>query len=489
MGTRSLFAVLRIIAFVIIITTFGCGKDDGSEAPNAVSGTVSGTTEVSLTLRGTSVYETTTGSSGQFVLKGVANGTYLLSPSKSGYDFSPSEVKVVVLDGTVQLPPFLATAETAHDDALTQAELARIDGIPDDPLALEALRLPDGDNLVAYAAAQGISIPSDFLSTERAALQSLSERLASLPISSDPAIQRKNVITMMMLVAKAYATRSRWKYAADPADPVLNPAENGLSYIWGGKTPKVRTAGTDGCLQRLHGMDCSGLILNVAAAAGITIDPALAYAKAEELTPTWNKGAIPNAYGLQMELVTDGSIQSGDVVGWPSHIGLAVTSDSDPLIISSTGDRGTCKANATAPRGPRQLALSRLGLGKPTAVLRLKTTLNRYRFSTGNKGIDDRLLVQLVDPDSGALTTLVSASFGPPIADVDFSAKPGQVLVIVATDDNGGACYANPALSLTNLDDPSKGVQLLAAARSSCTGVRVVTGPYDYLSVRVAIAI
>ena len=110
-----------------------------------------------------------------------------------------------------------------------------------------------------------------------------------------------------------------------------------------------------------------------------------------------------------------------------------------------------------------------------------------YRFSANGGGIDDELLVQLLDPATGAVTTLVHAFFGPPISDVDFVANKGQVLIIVATDYNGGACYANSLLTLQNLDIASAQRQILEPPHSTCTGRAIGPGHYKYIDDKVAI--
>lgn len=86
---------------------------------------------------------------------------------------------------------------------------------------------------------------------------------------------------------------------------------------------------------------------------------------------------IPSDWRLSLEVVTDGTIQAGDVVVWSGHIGIAINSDS---FISSTGAPGDCEKNIKKPRGPRALAFSAWKEGgkvsPPSKVLRLVEVLS-----------------------------------------------------------------------------------------------------------------
>lgn len=65
----------------------------------SLSGNVSGTTGVTVSLTGASAASTTTDTNGNFTFTGLANGAYTVTPSKSGFSFSPTS-KSVNINGT-----------------------------------------------------------------------------------------------------------------------------------------------------------------------------------------------------------------------------------------------------------------------------------------------------------------------------------------------------------------------------------------------------
>ncbi|HST77871.1 MAG TPA: DUF4082 domain-containing protein, partial [Verrucomicrobiae bacterium] len=74
-----------------------------------ISGTVSGSA-ATLTLSGTSSASTTTGTGGSYTFSGLANGSYVVAASQSGYSFTPSTAAVAVNGGSVAGVNFTATA-------------------------------------------------------------------------------------------------------------------------------------------------------------------------------------------------------------------------------------------------------------------------------------------------------------------------------------------------------------------------------------------
>jgi hypothetical protein len=84
-------------------------------SPWIVSGTVTlsgnglGGVTMNLNLPKMSYRWTTTDSSGDYELIGVANGTYTVQPSLQGYDFAPAETTVTVQDGSVTAVDFTAS--------------------------------------------------------------------------------------------------------------------------------------------------------------------------------------------------------------------------------------------------------------------------------------------------------------------------------------------------------------------------------------------
>lgn len=64
---------------------------------------------VTLSANGTTVATTTVNTSGSYSFAGVANGTYTVTPSQTGFAFSPASQNVTVNGANATLPPFTAT--------------------------------------------------------------------------------------------------------------------------------------------------------------------------------------------------------------------------------------------------------------------------------------------------------------------------------------------------------------------------------------------
>jgi hypothetical protein len=82
----------------------------------SISGTitpVTGGNGATITISGAANATTTANSSGNFTISGLANGTYTITPSHSGYSFSPSSMNVTVSNASVTTGvSFTATALT-----------------------------------------------------------------------------------------------------------------------------------------------------------------------------------------------------------------------------------------------------------------------------------------------------------------------------------------------------------------------------------------
>ena len=80
-----------------------------------VSGTISpapngNVATVTLSQNGTTVATTTVGASGSYSFSNVANGTYVVTPSETGFTFTPTSQSVTVSGNPVTVPVFTATA-------------------------------------------------------------------------------------------------------------------------------------------------------------------------------------------------------------------------------------------------------------------------------------------------------------------------------------------------------------------------------------------
>ncbi len=367
----------------------GSGASGGSGPPApatyVISGQVQSPSSVTVNLSGTESAVTTTDASGNYSFNGLISGSYTVSPSQSGTVFAPVQTTVTIQGASSTAPVFVASTAA---DSLPDTTLDAVDALPESPLALTEMRNADGTSVADYLASRGIILPTAPSQLSIEAPTNLSEALPddvkmsmrhinqtiALPPASNATQRKQDVIDTMVGVAtflgcgRATPPCTSWNFSADSTSPVTHPAQKGLAYVYGGKTPSVRTLPVDGCPQYLYGVDCSGLISVIATYVGMTAPNGSA---AQADPSNWS---IPPDWGLTLTTVTDGSQAIGDLVVWNGHIGILTTAPGVVNVISSTGKAGECTKNANPPRGPRSLSLASLansGLGQPTTVLRL----------------------------------------------------------------------------------------------------------------------
>jgi hypothetical protein len=357
-----------LLAFLSLLGA--CDSGPPTDPTFSISGSVSpAAAGVPVTLTGPVSQTVTTDASGSFVFSGLEPGAYTVGPAEPGFVFEPNERAVTLSEVDVGAQTFV---RSVPEEGVSLAELARLDAIPDSRLPVDSVILPNGQQLDDYLRARGFLDASGNLLPLDATWPLLSVN-ATAPTGPQ---QRKNdIVSRMLHAARDYSCGranprcTKWDYPADPADPVNRPAQTGLTYVWGGKTLSQRIRGVDRCPQYTYGVDCSGLIGLVAAAGGLTA-PA---GSGNQANPaSWN---IPASWQLKWKVVTDGTIQAGDLLGWPGHIGIAESNGAGTRanFISSTGAPNACQANMT--KGPRLLPVSAWS-GPPTRVLRLVTTLS-----------------------------------------------------------------------------------------------------------------
>lgn len=348
-----------------------CDSGPPTDPTYTLSGSVTpATAGIPVTLTGPVSLTATTDASGAFAFSGLEPGQYTVGPEEPGFVFEPAERTVTIADVDVPVGTF---ARMSPDEGVSPAELARLEAIPDSRLPVDSVILPNGQQLDDYLAARGFLDANGNLLPLDAGWPLFSLN-ATAPVGPQ---QRKNdIVARMLWAARDYACGranprcTKWDYPADAADPVNRPAQTGLTYVYGGKTLERRIPGTDRCTKLTFGVDCSGLISLVAAAGGLT---APVHSSTQADPEQWS---IPASWQLQWKVVTDGTIQAGDLLGWPGHIGIAENNGSGTKasFISSTGAPNECAKNLQPPRGPRFLPVSAWS-GTPT-VLRLVTTLS-----------------------------------------------------------------------------------------------------------------
>jgi hypothetical protein len=383
MAFRSLICtVIAAATLALSACGGGGGGDDTRSTPPPVtqtppppktfviSGHVVGVTDATLSVSGAKSASLVSDNAGGFSFSDLPAGEYRVRAVRPGSIFKPVEQAVTISNSDVT---GLVFESQVPGEGLSEADLDRLDKEPSVKVTPEAVILPNGQTLKDFAASHGYPLGPKSTSPDGPSKQSV-EPQATAPTTGPQ--EQKNVAVMKMLAtAMSYACGrdeptpcTTWDYPEDKSDKdKTQPAQKGLTYVYGGKTPEVRTRPVDGCPEYTYGMDCSGLVLKAAAAAGITA-PATSATQANP--DGWT---LPKDSGLKLTKVTDDSIQAGDVVLWASHAGIASSSS---VVISSTGGSGQCATNIKPKKGPRALTIAQLKLGKPTTVLRLVAPLS-----------------------------------------------------------------------------------------------------------------
>jgi hypothetical protein len=105
--------------FIFIMSFLtACNKtNDVSSPTHKLSGTVTltgaGFSGVTIKLAGSAVGSTTTDSNGNYNFTGLANGTYVVTPSLNNYIFNPVSTAIVISGANASNTNFVATANTA----------------------------------------------------------------------------------------------------------------------------------------------------------------------------------------------------------------------------------------------------------------------------------------------------------------------------------------------------------------------------------------
>jgi ABC-type oligopeptide transport system substrate-binding subunit len=120
-------AMLGLIAFAAGCSGFVAGQTSQTTPPPppttySISGTISptaGGSSATVTLSGAATALTTANSSGNYTFAGLANGTYAVTPSHTGYTFSPTSQTAKINGADVTGINFTGTVQQAHSVALS----------------------------------------------------------------------------------------------------------------------------------------------------------------------------------------------------------------------------------------------------------------------------------------------------------------------------------------------------------------------------------
>ena len=130
---------LVIVVVLLLLLLCGCGSASTSHnsvvSPSSSSFNISGSIApasaangATLTLSGPAALTTTANASGNFSFAGLANGTYVVTPSRNGYAFSPAS-QTVTISGSNGDANFSASHQVQHSVALTwNASISPVSG-------------------------------------------------------------------------------------------------------------------------------------------------------------------------------------------------------------------------------------------------------------------------------------------------------------------------------------------------------------------------
>lgn len=344
---------------------------------HAVTGALPAIGEVMIAVNGASVSRTVS-ATGSYSIPDLPDGTYTLTPSAVNADFEPKSVTVELRGSDVTVQNFKVEV-----DNLDEQTLAALTLVPDTRLPDNAVTLPNGYNLYGWLRRYGIRIDP-----VTGVLGDTRPRAFALPATDDPEQRRQHVIAALIAYARGlacgHAPTNRcvtWDFPAEPSDPASSPAQSGLVYLWGVKTVTSRQSPTQGrcTAQKMFGLDCSGFVSSAAASTGIT---AQGNSTGLRNADNWK---LPESWGLEMKLVTDGTQQTGDIIGFNGHIGILASPESKlPSgtpglnLLHSIGRPDLCEGNLGPTRGPIEQSLEEVIKGRteesgkdPVAILRL----------------------------------------------------------------------------------------------------------------------
>jgi uncharacterized protein (TIGR02145 family) len=256
------------------------------------------------------------------------------------------------------------TADTPiFEDQLSESQLKVLDAAPRDTVSKFTNALfADGSNM------------SDWSNTNDSGYLFSFSRNYSILSTSD----KKNLFVSRMTKA-GYLLTDDSKCLCYPSQP------NGLAYVFGSPSiliPYAYPGAT--CQQKLYGIDCSGMIYQMAqgSSLALSIGNTTNYADIKIWNTAFNISA--DFQGLEMKdlsYLPPSQFQSGDIIVEAGHhMGMVFNNGSGLAIFNSQGDpHNTCSENSTAGHGPVirssvQTWITDLFTGNNYNVLRISLT-------------------------------------------------------------------------------------------------------------------
>lgn len=236
-----------------------------------------------------------------------------------------------------------SAARVATGDSLPDHVLAGLDEVPHFPQTLAQIVLPNG-----YSA-------EDFLA--------LWGGVDGASGEIGPQDARNLMIAWMCSRANELVDRSQW---IKPDEGAGRPAQTGLAYVFGGKGVEARSRYQANCCPWLYGLDCSGFLAQVFAAAGVVlpVGPASTQRSAAVLTRAIKaKSTFSRLYAEDVGVLAVNELETGDVIYWndaagrTKHIGVVLGGAIYQSNGSSSCDAEQCERNQGPNRGPRTLRL------------------------------------------------------------------------------------------------------------------------------------
>jgi len=207
----------------------------------SISGTVSGATAsgVTMNLTGAATASATTDASGNYTFSNLANGSYTVTPSKSGYTFSPTSI-AVTLSGANQTGKNFTASASGTCNAVAAAYNSTY-GAP--ACASNGKSCEAGTGLLNYA---GTSEPNDHNNTADSCADGTSgsypgdEYIAGVKIATTDGTSCLAVGKTVTITVTAYC----WGTADRVTVFYDNSVSNGLSWSKVGSTYTCPSAGT-----------------------------------------------------------------------------------------------------------------------------------------------------------------------------------------------------------------------------------------------------